>query len=70
MTDRCLCGDIQCDECGWLQGNYKCAICGQWASECEHVDPDIFAREQRKFEIVQDMLRIVRENRSRAGRHK
>ena len=37
----CLCGDICCNSCGPAQGNWKCPICGEWASECcEHIGED------------------------------
>ena len=37
----CMCGDYCCPSCGPAQGNWQCAICGEWASEgCEHFDED------------------------------
>lgn len=34
-----MCGDTCCSSCGPAQGNFKCTICGEWASEgCEHID--------------------------------
>ena len=36
----CFCGDICCGSCGPAQGNWRCPICREWASEgCEHVNP-------------------------------
>lgn len=35
----CMCGDICCPSCGPAQGNSRCQLCGEWASEgCEHYD--------------------------------
>lgn len=35
----CMCGDICCWSCGPAQGDSRCGICGEWASECcEHID--------------------------------
>jgi hypothetical protein len=32
----CTCGDLCCSSCGPAQGNYRCEVCGRWASEgCE-----------------------------------
>lgn len=37
----CLCGDLCCHSCGPAQGNWRCPICGEWASEgCIHFDDD------------------------------
>ena len=37
----CMCGDTCCNSCGPAQGNWKCPICGDWASEgCEHIGDD------------------------------
>ena len=37
----CMCGDYCCWSCGPAQGNWRCPICNEWASEgCEHIDPD------------------------------
>lgn len=37
----CMCGDYCCWSCGPAQGNWKCPICRQWASEaCEHLADD------------------------------
>lgn len=37
----CMCGDICCPSCGPAQGNWKCPICRQWASEgCEHMNDE------------------------------
>jgi hypothetical protein len=37
----CMCGDYCCWSCGPAQGNWKCPICGEWASEgCEHIADD------------------------------
>jgi hypothetical protein len=34
----CMCGDYCCWSCGPAQGNWKCPICGEWASEgCKHI---------------------------------
>jgi len=34
-----MCGDICCHSCGPAQGNWKCPICREWASEgCIHID--------------------------------
>jgi hypothetical protein len=34
----CMCGDICCYSCGPAQGNWRCPICGEWASEgCKHI---------------------------------
>lgn len=33
----CMCGDVCCSSCGPAQGNSRCPICGEWASEgCIH----------------------------------
>lgn len=33
----CMCGDLCCWSCGPAQGNERCPICGEWASEgCPH----------------------------------
>jgi hypothetical protein len=35
----CMCGDICCHSCGPAQGNWKCPICREWASEgCDHIE--------------------------------
>lgn len=56
----CMCGDICCPSCGPAQGNWKCPICRQWASEgCEHVTEDgqIKPEFQAQVErIVQDQI--------------
>jgi hypothetical protein len=37
----CMCGDYCCPSCGPAQGNWKCELCGEWASEgCEHIDEE------------------------------
>jgi len=37
----CMCGDYCCASCGPAQGNWKCPICGEWASEaCIHIGDD------------------------------
>ena len=37
----CLCGDYCCPHCGPAQGNWRCPICGTWASECcEHISEE------------------------------
>ena len=37
----CMCGDYLCGSCGPAQGNWKCPLCGTWASECcEHMAED------------------------------
>ena len=37
----CMCGDICCSSCGPAQGNWRCPICRQWASEaCEHMNEE------------------------------
>ena len=37
----CMCGDICCNSCGPAQGNWRCPICREWASEgCIHIDGD------------------------------
>lgn len=34
----CMCGDICCPSCGPAQGNWRCPVCREWASEgCDHV---------------------------------
>lgn len=34
----CMCGDYCCPSCGPAQGNFKCVVCGVWASEaCQHI---------------------------------
>lgn len=44
----CMCGDICCSSCGPAQGNWKCPICREWASEgCEHI-----------FETVEGLIEI------------
>lgn len=36
----CMCGDCCCPSCGPAQGNWKCPLCGEWASEgCKHISP-------------------------------
>lgn len=38
MSGPCICGDICCNSCGPAQGNWRCPLCREWASEgCEHV---------------------------------
>lgn len=33
----CMCGDLCCSSCGPAQGNSRCLVCGEWASEgCEN----------------------------------
>ena len=35
----CMCGDFCCSSCGPAQGNHRCPICREWASDCcEHLD--------------------------------
>ena len=35
----CMCGDICCASCGPAQGNWRCPLCGAWASDgCEHFE--------------------------------
>lgn len=35
----CMCGDSCCNSCGPAQGNWRCPICREWATEgCEHID--------------------------------
>lgn len=35
----CMCGDLCCPSCGPAQGNWRCPICNEWASEeCEHIN--------------------------------
>jgi hypothetical protein len=37
----CMCGDTCCPSCGPAQGNWKCPLCGAWASDgCDHVYED------------------------------
>ena len=37
----CMCGDICCPSCGPAQGNWRCPICREWASEaCEHMNEE------------------------------
>lgn len=37
----CMCGDYCCWSCGPAQGNWRCPICNEWASEgCEHIADD------------------------------
>jgi len=37
----CMCGDICCPSCGPAQGNWRCPICREWASEgCAHIGED------------------------------
>ncbi len=37
----CMCGDICCPSCGPAQGNSRCGLCGEWASEsCIHYDEE------------------------------
>ena len=38
----CMCGDLCCpSSSGPAQGNWRCRICGAWASEvCEHISED------------------------------
>ena len=34
----CLCGDYCCPSCGTAQGNWRCELCGAWASDaCQHI---------------------------------
>jgi hypothetical protein len=36
-----MCGDTCCPSCGPAQGNSRCGICGEWASEgCIHYDEE------------------------------
>ena len=35
----CMCGDVCCSSCGPAQGNFRCPICNEWATEgCEHIN--------------------------------
>lgn len=35
----CMCGDNCCPSCGPAQGNWRCPLCRQWASDgCDHID--------------------------------
>ena len=37
----CMCGDTCCPSCGPAQGNWRCLVCREWASEgCDHVTAD------------------------------
>jgi len=41
MSGPCMCGDLCCSSCGPAQGNWKCPICGEWATEgCDHIDDE------------------------------
>lgn len=54
----CMCGDYCCPSCGPAQGNWRCPICGEWASEvCEHIDEDT---NQLKPEFVAEAERLAR----------
>lgn len=34
----CMCGDYCCPSCGTAQGNWRCELCGSWASDiCKHI---------------------------------
>jgi len=35
----CMCGDYCCPSCGSAQGNSRCPLCNEWASEgCMHIN--------------------------------
>lgn len=52
----CLCGDTCCPSCGPAQGNWRCELCGEWASDdAVHIDeatgtykPEYAAEAQRR----------------------
>jgi rubredoxin len=53
-----MCGDTCCPSCGPAQGNWKCPICGSWASDgCDHIDDngDI----QPEFKAEADAIAIA-----------
>lgn len=44
----CMCGDYCCPSCGPAQGNWRCPICREWASElCEHMHEGVCEEHQR-----------------------
>ena len=52
MIGPCMCGDVCCSSCGPAQGNFRCVVCGAWASEgCQ--DPDRCERERPAAEEAQ-----------------
>lgn len=62
----CMCGDICCPSCGPAQGNWKCPICHQWASEgCDHIDPD---SSNIAAPFVDEVERLAREEAEREAK--
>ena len=68
----CMCGDYCCPSCGPAQGNWRCPICRQWASEaCEHVDEDTGDLKAEHHAVVERMAaaeRAADEEYERASR--
>ena len=66
----CMCGDSCCPSCGPAQGNFKCPICNEWASEgCEHFDeetgelkPEFVAEAEAKAEAEREEERRMYED--------
>jgi hypothetical protein len=54
----CTCGDYCCWSCGPAQGNWRCPICNEWASEdCEHIDHE--GTGQLKPEFAEEAKKIA-----------
>lgn len=57
----CMCGDYCCPSCGFAQGNWKCPICNEWASEgCEHIDEDTGDLKREFVNQAQEIEEMVR----------
>lgn len=69
----CMCGDYCCWSCGPAQGNWRCPICNEWASEgCAHISEKTGklkrqyrkqAEEQAKAEADAEAKQLIEEER-------
>lgn len=58
----CMCGDYLCSSCGPAQGNWKCPICNEWASEgCEHIDEDTGDLKREFVNQAQEIEEMIRQ---------
>lgn len=54
----CMCGDYCCPSCGPAQGNSKCELCGQWASEgCIHINSRTGNYKKKYLKAVEEAAR-------------
>ncbi len=54
----CMCGDYCCPSCGPAQGNFRCPICEEWASEgCEHFDEETGELKQEFVKRAQEIAK-------------